>query len=259
MLRSFNSTLMADSFDRSIVSRDIGRGLMIMATSRERILLLTANQESRETLLKGLTEMGYEVTVVPNEAAMMEAMGQATPSLLVADRQACRFEKLRQHKTVRMIPIIALEDPDQRCSEEECIEDLDRGVDLVLCQQTTRELIARVRAVLRRKDAQTKPTVHCLAGGIYMDLDRHEVTVNGKPVELTPKEFQILRSFLESPSRVFSRQEMLNCVWGEGYALEEHALDVHIHSLRQKIEENPAKPKLIVTVRGIGYKLRPGS
>jgi len=89
-----------------------------------------------------------------------------------------------------------------------------------------------------------------------MDLERHEVRVNGKLVELTPKEFQILRYFLESPSRVFSRQEMLNCVWGEGYALEEHALDVHIHSLRQKIEENPAKPKLIVTVRGIGYKLR---
>jgi DNA-binding response OmpR family regulator len=89
-----------------------------------------------------------------------------------------------------------------------------------------------------------------------MDLDRHEVTVNGHAVDLTPKEFQILRQFLESPSRVFSRQEMLNRVWGEGYALEEHALDVHIHSLRQKIEQDPGRPRFIVTVRGIGYKLR---
>jgi DNA-binding response OmpR family regulator len=89
-----------------------------------------------------------------------------------------------------------------------------------------------------------------------MDLDRHEVTVNGRLVELTPKEFQILRQFLEFPDRLFSRQEMLNKVWGEGYALEEHALDVHIHSLRQKIESDPARPRVIVTVRGIGYKLR---
>ena len=89
-----------------------------------------------------------------------------------------------------------------------------------------------------------------------MDLDRHEVLVNGHAVDLTPKEFQILKQFLESPRRVFSRQEMLNRVWGEGYALEEHALDVHIHSLRQKIEQNPARPTFLLTVRGVGYKLR---
>jgi DNA-binding response OmpR family regulator len=89
-----------------------------------------------------------------------------------------------------------------------------------------------------------------------MDLDKHEVTVNGRAVALTPKEFRILNCFLQSPSLVFSRQEMLNHVWGEGYALEEHALDVHIHSLRQKIEADPADPKYIVTVRGVGYKLR---
>jgi two-component system, OmpR family, response regulator RegX3 len=89
-----------------------------------------------------------------------------------------------------------------------------------------------------------------------MDVDRHEVQVNGHAVDLTPKEFQILQHFLESPRRVFSRQEMLNRVWGEGYALEEHALDVHIHSLRQKIEVNPANPTFLLTVRGVGYKLQ---
>ena len=89
-----------------------------------------------------------------------------------------------------------------------------------------------------------------------MDLDRHEVQINGHVVDLTPKEFQILRQFLESPCCVLSRQEMLNRVWGEGYALEEHALDVHIHSLRQKLEQNPASPTLLLTVRGVGYKLR---
>ena len=117
-------------------------------------------------------------------------------------------------------------------------------------------MISSVAPTLRRKDLPAQTAGPSAAGGVQMDLDRHEVRVNGELVDLTPKEFQILRHFLEAPSRVFSRQEMLNCVWGEGYALEEHALDVHIHSLRQKIEDDPAKPKLIITVRGIGYKLR---
>jgi DNA-binding response OmpR family regulator len=117
-------------------------------------------------------------------------------------------------------------------------------------------LLARVRAILRRRDARAETASTYHVGKIRMDLDRHEVRVNGRLVELTPKEFQILRQFLESPNQLFSRQEMLNKVWGESYALEEHALDVHIHSLRQKIEPQPANPKMIITVRGIGYKLR---
>ena len=78
---------------------------------------------------------------------------------------------------------------------------------------------------------------HYGAGNIHMDLDRHEVTVGGRMIDLTPKEFKILHQFLEAPGRVFSRQEMLNRVWGEGYALEEHALDVHILRLRRRIAQ----------------------
>ena len=95
-----------------------------------------------------------------------------------------------------------------------------------MCSQSVRELVARVRAILRRRGAGVESGAQYNAGNLRMDLDRHEVLVNGHAVELTPKEFQILRQFLESPRRVFSRQEMLNRVWGEGYALEEHALDV---------------------------------
>lgn len=94
-----------------------------------------------------------------------------------------------------------------------------------------------------------------VVGNLQMDMVRHEVTVGGKPVELTPKEFQILQHLMQHPSKVFSRDELLDRIWGEGYALEQHTLDVHIHSLRHKIESDPAKPKYIMTVRGIGYKL----
>jgi two-component system response regulator RegX3 len=228
---------------------------MAAAPSKETILIITENEVSRVSLLKSLSEVGYEVLTVANELVALELLQQTTPSLVVADAQACSVDKLRLHKALRATPIVALRN-ETPCAEDECLDDLRRGADLALCNQTTRALVARVRAVLRRKESPSQSNGQSVVGGVQMDLDRHEVRVNGKLVELTPKEFQILRHFLEAPSRVFSRQEMLNCVWGEGYALEEHALDVHIHSLRQKIEDNPAKPKLIITVRGIGYKLR---
>lgn len=91
---------------------------------------------------------------------------------------------------------------------------------------------------------------------IAMDVARYEVRVEDKLVDLTPKEFQILRQLLLHPGMVLPRQELLNRVWGEDYALEEHALDVHIHSLRQKIEADPSKPSSILTIRGIGFKLQ---
>jgi two-component system, OmpR family, response regulator RegX3 len=228
---------------------------MAVAPSKETILIITDNEVSRLSLEKSFTESGYEVLIVANELIAAELLQQTTPSLVLADAHACSVDKLRLHKALRAIPIVSLRD-ETPCSEDECLEDLRRGADLALCNQTTRALIARVRAVLRRKESRFQTASKSAVGSVQMDLDRHEVRVSGKLVELTPKEFQILRHFLEAPSRVFSRQEMLNCVWGEGYALEEHALDVHIHSLRQKIEDNPAKPELIITVRGIGYKLR---
>ena len=154
------------------------------------------------------------------------------------------------------VPIVAVQGSPIPCPDDDCIQDYDRDIDLVVCNPSPRELLARTRAILRRREPRRESTNSYSAGSLRMDLDRHEVSVNGKIANLTPKEFQILRQFLESPSRAFSRQEMLNRVWGVGFALEEHALDVHIHSLRQKIESDPAMPKIIVTVRGVGYKLR---
>jgi len=226
-----------------------------IASSKDTILLIAHNERAR-SLQKSFTEAGYEVLTALNDSAALEAAQHMTPSLVVADRQICNFETLRRQKALHAIPIISLAPPDIKCAEEECLDDYTRGADLVLCNQTTKELIAQVRAILRRKAVEHTPAVLRLPSGIHLDLDRHEVRVNGKLVELTPKEFQILRSFLASPGCVFSRQQMLDCVWGKGYVLEEHALDVHVHTLRQKIEQNPENPKFIVTVRGIGYKLR---
>src|SRR5262245_789946 len=230
--------------------------LTSVAVAKDKILIISSHQGGRALLETSLKESGYDVLIAPNEQAALELLQQVTPALVVVDRQFCNYSLLRAQKELRTAPIIAIQDPTEACGEDECIEEIEKGADLVFCGESTREIIARVRAMLRRTKPAIGAPVSLQAGGVKMDLDRHEVRINDRLVELTPKEFQILRHFLQSPNRVFSRQEMLNCVWGEGYALEEHALDVHIHSVRHKIEENPERPKLIVTVRGIGYKFR---
>lgn len=227
-----------------------------MHAIRESILIFVKADSFAQSLKKTFEANGYLSTIVTTEPAAFSEAKASPPSLILIDRQQATEAALRQFRALKAVPIVAVDGGAVSCSEEECIEDYNRDIDLVVCCQNPRELVARVRAILRRRDQPKESTTYYGVGNLRMDLDRHEVTIDGRHVELTPKEFQILRQFLESPSRVFSRQDMLNRVWGEGYALEEHALDVHIHSLRQKIEADPTHPHRIVTVRGVGYKLR---
>jgi DNA-binding response OmpR family regulator len=224
---------------------------------RTSVLIFMKSESFAQSLKKALETSGYHTTMVNTETAALAEAKAHVPSLIILDRHAATVTNFRNLRDLNAVPIVAVQGGNVSCADEECIQQNDEAdVDLIVCNQSVRELVARARAILRRRDTPVGSHTQFSAGHIRMDLDRHEVTVNGHAVDLTPKEFQILRQFLESPSRVFSRQEMLNQVWGEGYALEEHALDVHIHSLRQKIEQDPARPRFIVTVRGIGYKLR---
>lgn len=221
------------------------------------ILLFAKSELLGRSLEKAFIAHGFQIMVVSTETAIFTAAKEVVPSVIIIERQLERPLYLKQLRTFTTVPIVALSHGDRTLSDEDFLQDYDEEIDLVVSGQTPRELVARVRAILRRR-AQRAEQTHKLyrAGHIRMDLDRHEVSVNGSVIELTPKEFKILYQFMEAPGRVFSRQEMLNRVWGEGYALEEHALDVHIHSLRQKIEIDPGQPNVIVTVRGVGYKLR---
>jgi len=220
------------------------------------VLIFMKSEPFAQSLRKALETTGYRITAVNTESAIITEAKANAPSLIIIDRHSGAITSLRKLRGLNAVPIVAVQESGVPCVEEECIQEYEQDVDLVVYNQSVRELVARTRAILRRQNGPVDSHTHFSVGHIHMDLDRHEVKVNDRAVDLTPKEFQILRQFLESPSRVFSRQEMLNRVWGEGYALEEHALDVHIYSLRQKIEQNPARPKCIVTVRGIGYKLR---
>jgi DNA-binding response OmpR family regulator len=226
-----------------------------MASGRERFLIMTANEGLAKAIQKSLEDYGYLIDVVRDRSQVADAVRRATPKVVLVERQA-DVNQLRSEPLLRKIPIAMIEQPEASCAEDDCLSDLERGADASICGVGYREMVARIRALARREELLVMMAERYEVGNLHVDTVRHEVTVSGRQVELTPKEFKILLQLVQHPSKVFTREELLNLIWGEGYALEQHTLDVHIHSLRHKIEPDPAKPKYIVTVRGIGYKLR---
>jgi DNA-binding response OmpR family regulator len=205
------------------------------------------------SLKKAFGDNGYEVTLATAEAASATVSPGHPPSMILVDRLAANPAALRRQVPFNAVPMLSFSQPGLNSGEEECVADLENGSDISVCNESVRQLLARTRAVLRRA-RYTDSRRHYEAGDVRIDLERYEVRVRGRLVDLTPKEFKILLQLVRFPGHVFSRQELMNSVWGEDYALEEHAVDVHIHSLRQKIEPDPSRPIYVVTVRRVGFK-----
>ncbi len=229
---------------------------MALAATESLVLAFVSGEGLAQALEKHLPGNGYSVRITGSCTQTLDALRNHTPSVVIVDRMEPSLGTIAPAVKNLGIPLLLLQPPGTSCKEEECADELQNTADVVICTNSYREIVARIRAVLRRQQFSSKPAMRHQAGPIVMDLDRHEVSVNGRLIDLTPKEFLILQRLIESPQRVFSRQELLDLVWGQGYALEEHTLDVHIYSLRHKLETNPARPVYIATVRGIGYKLQ---
>ena len=225
---------------------------MNTAGIKKPLLLVSADKVASGSLVKLLETNGYNLSVAATVTSALSEIRRHSPMLILVDREILAKEAGHRDQFPPAIPIIVLQPFDKSCGPDECLTELEAGYDLVFCSPHYRELLAHIRAILRRHNMTSASPSVLRVQGLAMDTARHE----GALVELTPKEFRILHQFLLSPGVVLSRQDLLNRVWGEDYALEEHALDVHIHSLRQKIEADPAKPIFIVTIRGVGYKLQ---
>ena len=218
------------------------------------IVFFTRDKGFAGTIERLLVRSGYAVLIAESTTGLHLHEGNQ-PSLALIDRRWNVIEELRSQVKLQTIPFIAILPVEQQFTEQDYINDLENGYDLVFCSDRYRELIAQIRAMFRRNKSEHEPSSVLRAGPIVMDLARYEITVADVVKPVTNKEFEILRQLLLSSGHVLSRQDLLNRVWGEDYALEEHALDVHIHSLRRKIEPDPSKPRFIMTVRGVGYKL----
>lgn len=219
------------------------------------VLLVTSDRGLAETIQQLLTPNGYQVLLADTAHTALLLARRTSSSLALIDRRHQVITLLRSDQLVGHIPMIAIQPLGCSCTEEEFLIDLTNGFDMVLPSHRHRECLAIMKSLLRRQALQRAPMTEFRVHDLYMSVDRYEVTVAGVPVRLTPKQFTILRVLIQDAGRVLSRQDLLNRVWGADIALEEHALDVHIHAIRRKIEPNPSKPALLHTIRGIGYKL----
>lgn len=212
-----------------------------------------------EAVAFSLRKEGYKVlTAATGEDGLSLAQAKR-PDLVILDLMLpgmSGYEICRQLREKSDLPILMLT---ARASEIDKVRGLDMGADdYVVKPFGMRELIARVRSVLRRKPAEHEIQGLFQVDGLCIDTGRHEATLNGKPLSLTPKEFGMLALLASHPGQVFARSTLLDRVWGVDAFVEEHTVNVHMRWLRMKVEEDPNHPKRLLTVRGIGYKLAEG-
>lgn len=225
-----------------------------------RILIVEDEASFSDPLSYQLTKEGYEVAVAETGPQALELFAREGADLVLLDlmlpglsgTDVCR--KLRVTSDVPVIMVTAKD------SEIDKVVGLEIGADdYVTKPYSSRELVARIRAVLRRRgsDVGQVETESAIveASGIRLDADRHLVTVRGDPVSLPLKEFELLEYLLRNADRVLTRAQLIDRVWGMDYVGDTKTLDVHIKRLRAKVERDPANPQIVLTVRGLGYKL----
>lgn len=221
-----------------------------------RILLVEDEESFSDPLSYLLRREGYDVAVSDTGPAALEEFDKAGADLVLLDLMLPGLpgtEVCRQLRARSSVPVIMLTAKD---SEIDKVVGLEIGADdYVTKPYSSRELLARVRAVLRRgaePEELMQTTVE--AAGVRMDVDRHVVTVRGERVPLPLKEFELLELLLRNAGRVLTRVQLIDRVWGSDYVGDTKTLDVHVKRLRAKIEPDPANPRHLVTVRGLGYK-----
>jgi two-component system response regulator RegX3 len=222
-----------------------------------RILIIEDESSFSEALSFLLSKEGFEVTIAETGRAALEKFKVQTFDLILLDLmipEISGIEVCRAIRTTSAVPIIMLTAKD---SEIDKVVGLELGADdYVTKPYSSRELVARIKAVLRRGslDDQSQAAGVHVAGNIRMDIERHSVTVNDAAVLLPLKEFELLEFLIRNEGRVLTRGQLIDRVWGDDYYGDTKTLDVHIKRLRSKIEVDPANPVLIQTIRGLGYK-----
>lgn len=221
-----------------------------------RVLVVEDEQSLREPLVYLLQKEGYDVIEAEDGLRAVSIFNEYGADLILLDlmlpglsgNEVCRT--IRQDSQVPIIMLTAKE------AEIDKVVGLEIGADdYVTKPYSTRELLARMKAVLRRNLEPHMAVSGVLeAGPVRMDIERHQVSVNGQKVSMPLKEFELLELLLENVNRVLTRGQIIDRVWGSNYFGDTKTLDVHIKRIRSKIEDDPARPVHLLTVRGLGYK-----
>ena len=223
------------------------------------VLVVDDEQSLREALAWSLEQDGHRVITAADGREALEKFRAEQPDLVLLDLMLPELSGMEVCRILRHesgVPILMLT---ARGSEIDKVVGLEMGADDYVTKPfSQRELQARVRALLRRREvAETSPGDRPIdLGRVTVDLAGHRLLRDGRPLPVKPKAFELLQFLLKSPGQVFTRQQLLERVWGYDYAGETRTVDVHVHWLRAVIEEDPAQPALLETVRGVGYVLR---
>ena len=227
---------------------------------RRSILVVEDETDIRELVRFNLEQEGFSVVAVEDGERALSALRKQRPALVILDLMlpgmtgldVCR--RIRSDAAVATLPIVILT---AKAGEADRIVGLELGADDYVTKPfSPRELVARVRAVMRRAygAAPERPAQIYEKGRLCVDFDKYEVVLDGKRIDLSLREFELLRFFVRSPNRVYDRLQILDLVWGDDTHVEPRTGDVHIRRLRKRIERDDANPELILTVRGVGYK-----
>jgi two-component system, OmpR family, alkaline phosphatase synthesis response regulator PhoP len=231
------------------------------------VLVVDDEERLRELLRSYLAQAGFRVLLAADGPQALELARSERPDLLVLDLMLPGLDGLDVCRRLRAFSDAYVLMLTARAEEIDRVVGLEVGADDYLAKPfSPRELVARVRAMLRRPRgggagsapaAAPAPTDTRVLGRLRIDDARHEVALDGEPVTLTATEYQLLVALATQPGRVFTRAQLLERVWGDDYFGDDHVVDVHIANLRKKLGEDSAQQRLIETVRGVGYRLRP--
>jgi two-component system alkaline phosphatase synthesis response regulator PhoP len=231
-----------------------------MGNGAYKILVVEDEPDIRKLVHYNLTQDHYKVIEAESGDQALKLIQRDKPSLVILDLmmpgmsglEVCRV--LRGQDETAKLPILMLT---AKAAEADRVLGLELGADDYLAKPfSPRELVARVRAILRRANGagQTETLPAYQKGGLKIDFATYEVAVRGKPIKLTLKEFELLKFLVQNPSRVLNRDQLLDRVWGGETFVTPRTVDVHIRRLRKAIEKDDSNPKWILTLRGVGYK-----
>jgi two-component system, OmpR family, response regulator RegX3 len=235
------------------------------------VLVVEDEESFIEALTLGLAREGFEVSVATDGAEALEMFDALRPDLVLLDVMLPKISGIdvcRELRSRSEVPIIMVT---AKGTELDTVLGLEIGADdYVTKPYRLRELVARMRAVLRRRapgapgaaastTGSDDPSGVLEVGDVRIDHQRHEVHVRGEPVKLPLKEFELLSLLCDNAGWVMTRSTLIDRVWGSDYVGDTKTLDVHIKRLRSKVEPDPARPRRIVTIRGLGYKFEPGT
>jgi len=232
-----------------------------MSADRAHILVVDDEPQITRVLRTTLSAHGYDIRVANDGEMALEIMKDWAPHLIITDLAMPNVDGIQLCRRVRAfseVPIIVLS---VRGKEQQKVEALDAGADDYVTKPFgINELLARVRAILRRAPKAEAPSREVIDDGDFrIDLPTREVTVCGNEVKLTPKEFDLLVYLAENPNRVIPHRRLLAAVWGDNSTEQPEYLRVFIGQLRKKIEPDASNPKYLLTERWVGYRFEPGA